>query len=148
MTSNRPPRSVDNSLVSPESLLVCATCHTAKHLIIESIQPHKPRLPGIVEVEYSCERCQSYSAHACSVGAINSLLNPNDASDEGTGVIQFGGEYIHCGEPMERTNSLAFMLDPSNNQSLEGPLGDRPPTVLQCHCGFHLELCSSKAERR
>ena len=139
MLSNHPVRSLDDSPVTPETGLVCATCHTAKHLIIESIQPHTPRLPGTVEVEYSCGRCQSYSAHACSVQAVATLLSHDAVIDDETNVINFGGQYLHCGEPMEYADSLTFPMNQSNNPSREDPVGDKPSAVLQCQCGFQLE---------
>lgn len=139
MLSNRPVRSLNDSVATPATVLVCAACHTAEHLISESIQPHTPGLPGTVEVEYSCGRCQSYSAHACSVQTVATLLNHETAIADETGVIKFGGQYIHCGEPMEYADSLTFPINQSNNPSREELLGDKPSGALQCQCGFQLE---------
>ncbi|WP_437772119.1 hypothetical protein [Arthrobacter sp. KNU40] len=61
------------------------------------------------------------------------------------GVLQFGGEFIHCGEPMQ--------ISGTGFHSVYAPMSTEDPAVdlldvylatkvLQCRCGFRMELPS------
>ena len=128
----------------PVTALECANCHTAKYLIIESIQQHRPKVPGLVEVEYSCGRCESYSAHTSSVQNVAKILNNSPVSLSGSGVLKFGDHYIHCGEPMEFAHFQS--LPPATpNRSLGAEISVAPLfSVLRCQCGFQLECAPPK----
>lgn len=124
--------------------LECPTCHTAEHLVIESIRQHVPRIPGIVEAKYSCGRCASYCAHATTVEDIARILNASAVKPSGAGVLKFGGTYIHCGEPMEYMDSLVLPAGtPAPALGAPGCGGATPMprriTVLRCACGFQVE---------
>ena len=131
---------LDEFIVDVEDSLECPVCHTSADLIIESLQPHQPRRPGMVEVEYSCGRCDSYSAHTASVQAVAKVLQNTPAVCDSSGVLKFGEHYIHCGEPMEDTNPLAApMPRPSNDPHAE-PHGAPLASMLRCQCGFHIQI--------
>ena len=144
MTIDPSPRRFDYGLFTddptdPATALECANCHTATYLIIESIQQHRPRVPGLVEVEYSCGRCESYSAHTSTVQNIAKILNNSTAGLSSSGVLKFGEHYIHCGEPMEFAHFQSLPPGTLNNSlGAEIPLAPLL-SVLRCQCGFQIE---------
>ncbi|WP_426998234.1 hypothetical protein [Pseudarthrobacter sp. N5] len=122
--------------------LWCAKCRTDDHLIIESMDALKPPETGMVQVSYTCVECDFFYAHAAAVPQVEAILNrpgPGAAS----GVLEFGGEYIHCGEPMHTAGSeLRSIYAPvTTEQSGEGVLDVYLRTrVLRCGCGFQMEI--------
>jgi hypothetical protein len=122
----------------------CGNCNTTDHLILDSIEPLDPPVEGLVDISYICVECDTFYAHpAVFLDAAAILNNRGDTS----GVLQFGGEYVHCGRPMELAGSV--------QRSVQAPiLTDRPEQdsaaelldvylttkVLQCSCGFRMEL--------
>lgn len=115
----------------PDQPLWCQSCGTNQYLMIETIESYAPFTPNLVEVAYTCAECDSFYAHPATVQQVAAVLNRPGVS---FGVLQFGGEYIHCGEPM-RTASNEMRT-----------LGDRPldiylrTRVLRCACGFQMEI--------
>ncbi|PTT68507.1 hypothetical protein [Arthrobacter sp. HMWF013] len=65
--------------------------------------------------------------------------------DELIDVLQFDGEYIHCGEPMHAAGSDLHSIyspvttEPAAQGVLEVYLSTR---VLRCGCGFQMEIPS------
>ncbi len=130
----------------PITALICAECHTAEYLIIESIHQHRPKVPGLVEVEYSCGRCESYSAHTSSVQNVATILNNSPASLSVSGVLKFGDHYIHCGEPMEFAHFQSLPPGtPNRSLGAEIPLAPLFP-VLRCLCGFQIECAPPRED--
>ena len=89
--------SSENSLSKKPSIM-CTQCHTPKHLILESLESCTPRVNGRVSVEYSCGNCESFYAHDVPVQDLAKFLHTESTS---SGILHFGGTYIHCGESME-----------------------------------------------
>jgi hypothetical protein len=61
----------------------------------------------------------------------------------GSAVLQFGGAYLHCGEPMSTAGSehRSIYVPVSTEQSVDGPLEVYLRTrVLRCRCGFQMEI--------
>ena len=57
------------------------------------------------------------------------------------GVLQFGGEYIHCGEPMkpQGTDLRSIYAPMHTDRPSAGPLEVHLRTkVLHCGCGFQM----------
>ena len=118
--------------------LICAACGTADDLIIEGIGGTIPAVAGFVSIEYSCLECGSFYGHDASVQQVAKLL---DAGVTSLGVLHFAYQFFHCGEPMEDiAEGLSGSGGPNGSQgglAAEMSTGIR---LLQCHCGFQLEV--------
>ncbi|WP_347110088.1 hypothetical protein AAHB33_05270 [Paenarthrobacter sp. S56] len=60
-----------------------------------------------------------------------------------SGLLKAGGEYIHCGEPMTFAKSSSRSIyTPITTEDQDDPLMDvyLETRVLQCACGFRMEL--------
>lgn len=120
-----------------EGGLNCTNCLTKKHLIIEAINPPESRTAGLVAIEYSCGKCEAYFAHEARVESVAKLLGK---SHSGTGVLQFGAHYIHCGEPMSRGRLKLTTLKVTDGDLVDAPGVAIPTTVLLCRCGFQMAI--------
>ncbi len=120
----------------------CGTCRTAEHVTMDSIEPLKPPVTGLVDVAYTCVVCDTFYAHPATFQDVAVILNQRGTV---SGVLQFGGEYIHCGEPMK--------ISGTGFHSVYAPMSTEDPAVdlldvylatkvLQCRCGFRMELPS------
>ncbi|WP_429387575.1 hypothetical protein [Paenarthrobacter sp. TE4293] len=67
---------------------------------IESLEPHAGEL--MVRVSYTCQACEASYAHNAAFHDVAAVLNRTGSV---TGLLQFGGVYFHCGEPMTFANS-------------------------------------------
>ncbi|MEV7605059.1 hypothetical protein AB0N65_06435 [Paenarthrobacter sp. NPDC089322] len=121
--------------------LKCRKCGSADHLdleTIESIAPHPGDL--LVSVSYTCLMCETSYAHTAAFHEVATVLNRNGTV---SGLLQFGGEYFHCGEPMQFARSSArSVYAPITTDDVDDGLLDvyLKTRVLQCHCGFRMEL--------
>lgn len=75
---------------------------TDRHLIIRSVT----NLPGfgadVVVVSYTCWRCGDFNEHPAQVADLSMVL----ARPEQTGgLLVFGDDYLHCGQPMQKAGS-------------------------------------------
>lgn len=122
----------------------CGNCNTTDHLILDSIEPLKSPVDGLVDISYTCVECDTFYAHTAVFLDAAAILNDRGNT---TGVLQFGGEYVHCGQPMELTGSEHRSLHAPI--LTDGPQGDPQAElldvylktkVLQCRCGFRMEL--------
>jgi hypothetical protein len=117
-----------------------AQCQTDEYLIIESIDTLRPPRMGLLDVAYTCVECDFFYAHTATVAGMAEVLNrPGQRS----GVLQFGGNYLHCGEPMTMTGSRQRSVHAALSTELtgEGPLEVYLRTrVLHCSCGFQMEI--------
>lgn len=120
----------------------CGHCGTAEHVILDSIEPLKPPSAEFVDVAYTCVECDMFYAHAATFQDLAAILNQRGTV---SGVLQFGGEFIHCGEPMQ--------ISGTGFHSVYAPMTTEDPAVdlldvylatkvLQCRCGFRMELPS------
>lgn len=120
----------------------CGQCGTAEYVILDSIEALTPPAAEFVDVGYSCLECGKSYAHAATFQDVAAILNQRGAV---SGVLQFGGEYVHCGEPMK--------ISGTGFHSLYAPMSTEDPTVdlldvylatkvLRCRCGFQMELPS------
>jgi hypothetical protein len=125
--------------------LQCPGCHTSRHLIIHSIETPTSAAPGMVAVTYTCGRCGRYYRHSASFRQAAAILNrpgPPPAAE----VLQFGGHYIHCGEPMRTAGSeLHSIYTPMTTEPEQTPEGAvlevyLRTQVLHCGCGFQMEI--------
>lgn len=120
--------------------LWCTQCQTDEYLIIESVDTLRPPRAGQLDVAYTCVECDFFYAHTASVGDVAVVLNrPGQPS----GVLQFGGNYLHCGEPMTMAGSRqrSLLATRSTELTREGPLDVYLRTrVLRCSCGFQIEI--------
>lgn len=122
--------------------LRCSACHTDTHLVIESIEVLSPPVPGMVAVSCTCTGCGRYQSQSATVPQIALILN-RPGPERTSPILQFGDEYIHCGEPMRLAGSdLHSIYSPlSTEQSSEDVLGVYLRTrVLRCVCGFQMEI--------
>jgi hypothetical protein len=122
--------------------LRCVNCGTDRHLTIHSIDTAPPPAQGLVTVTSTCEGCGDLHTQESSVAQVAAILNrpgPSQAAD----VLQFGGQYIHCGEPMHAAGTeLRSAYSPVTTETpaagvLEVYLNTR---VLRCGCGFQVEI--------
>jgi len=142
-TISQSPSSNETPQPSAEPIR-CGNCNTTDYLILDSIEPLKPPVDGLVDISYTCVECDTFYAHTAVFLDAATILN-----DRGNtiGVLQFGGEYVHCGRPMELAGSA--------HRSLQAPIRTDDPEqdpavdlldvylktkVLQCSCGFRMEL--------
>lgn len=118
----------------------CAGCATDEHLVIESIQALEPPRTGLVKASYTCVECDCFYAHSAAVAQVAAIVN---RPRQGPGLLQFGGAYLHCGEPMTAGGSehrgiyAAVSTEQSGDVPLEVYLRTR---VLRCRCGFQMEI--------
>ncbi|MBT2521174.1 hypothetical protein [Arthrobacter sp. ISL-28] len=122
--------------------LHCFDCHTDRHLVIESIEALWPSVRGMVAVWYTCTACGHSRTHPATVPQIALILN-RPGPEQISGILQFGGEYIHCGEPMHTAGSelRGIHTTLSTEQSSEDVLDVYLRTrVLHCVCGFQMEI--------
>lgn len=131
----------DEAHQPPDEPLWCKRCNTDKHLLVNSIQSHYPPAPNMVDVAYECHACSYAYQQVASVQRVALVLNRPGVSQ---GVLQFGGQYLHCGEPM-KTKSCEL-------RRIQAPLVLRPggqlrmyevlinTRILGCHCGFRMEI--------
>lgn len=134
------PRTPGSPSGSQGQRLWCTQCQTDEYLIIESIDTLRPPRTGLLDVTYTCVECDFFYAHTASVGSVAVVLN---RPGQGCGVLQFGGNYLHCGEPMmmagSRQRSVNAVL--STERTGEEPLDVYLRTrVLRCSCGFQMEI--------
>ena len=120
--------------------LWCTQCRTDEHLIIESIDTPRPPRTGLLDVAYTCVECDFFYAHTAAVARVAEALN---RAGQRSGVLQFGGHYLHCGEPMtlvgsgQRSVHATLSTELTGEGALEVYLRTR---VLCCGCGFQMEI--------
>ncbi|VXC08746.1 conserved hypothetical protein [Arthrobacter sp. 9V] len=125
----------------PAKGLACTRCGSNDRLnleTIESIEPHTGEL--MVWVSYTCVACDSSYAHNAPFHDVAVVLN---RSGNTTGLLQFGGAYFHCGEPMAFSESSArSVYAPMTTEDVDDGLLDvyLKTKVIQCRCGFRMEL--------
>ena len=120
--------------------LWCSRCGTDAHLAIESILALQPPRTGLVNAAYTCVDCGFFYSHTATVTQVAAVLNRPGAE---AAVLQFGGAYLHCGEPMSGAGSEQRGLysvasaEGFGDGSLDVYLRTR---VLRCRCGFQMEI--------
>ncbi len=120
--------------------LMCSQCGTDRNLALHSIETLNPPLEDLVKVGYSCSACGMHYLHRADVATVASVLNRDGSL---TNVLAFGGHYIHCGQPMEKTGSELRRLsapvstDKDQEETFDVYMSTR---VLHCRCGFQVEL--------
>ncbi|MDR6986081.1 DNA-directed RNA polymerase subunit RPC12/RpoP [Paenarthrobacter nitroguajacolicus] len=105
---------------------------------IESLEPHAGEL--MVRVSYTCQACEASYAHNAAFHDVAAVLNRTGSV---TGLLQFGGVYFHCGEPMTFANSSGRSVRaPLATEDADDGLLDvyLKTRVIQCRCGFRMEL--------
>jgi len=120
--------------------LICTKCGSDRHLALHSIAALTPPASGSVEVGYFCRTCRNHYLHQAGVVAVAAVLNRVRCRED---VLAFGGQYIHCGQPMQKTGSeLRRLYAPATtDQDLVDALDVYLTTqVLHCPCGFQMEL--------
>ncbi len=139
--------SMKNPLVPGDAIrphaepLRCRQCRSADHLdleTIESIDPHAGDL--MVWVSYRCLACEASYAHNAAFHDVAAVLN---RSGSVSGLLQFGGMYFHCGEPMTfAKSSTRSVYAPITTEDVDDGLLDvyLKTRVIQCRCGFRMEL--------
>ena len=118
----------------------CTECATDEHLVIESIQMLQPPRTGLVDAAYTCVGCGFFYAHPAAVARVAEIAN---RPMQGAGVLQFGGVYLHCGEPMAMRGPehRSIYAPASIEQFGDVPLDVYLRTkVLRCGCGFQMEI--------
>ena len=139
--SAQPESRVPDEAHQPDDPLWCTRCNTDQHLVVDSIQSHYPPSPNTVDVAYECHACNYSYDQTATVQRVAVVLNRPGVSQ---GILQFGGQYLHCGEPM-RTSSCEL-------RRIQAPLVLKPggqlrmyeviinTRILGCPCGFHMEI--------
>jgi hypothetical protein len=120
--------------------LWCTGCGTDLHLALHSIAALDPPAGAFVEVGYSCGTCRRHYLHRADVAAVAAALSRLASSED---VLAFGGQYVHCGRPMQKTGSeLRRLTAPAfTDRAIEDALDVYLTTqVLHCPCGFQMEV--------
>ncbi|MDQ0867957.1 hypothetical protein QFZ70_000430 [Arthrobacter sp. V1I9] len=120
--------------------LLCTKCGADRNLALHSIAALAPPSDGFVEVSYSCRTCSLHYLHRADVTAVAAVLHGVRSSED---VLAFGGQYVHCGRPMQKTGSeLRRLSAPAfTDQAMENALDVYLTTqVLHCPCGFQMEV--------
>ncbi len=122
----------------PGDRLWCSECRTDEHLIVDSIEALHPPQDGLVDVSYTCIECDYFYGHPASIHDVAAVLNRHGQM---MGVLQFGGEYFHCGTPMTSVSSGTSSI-PGEELSLRHTIHDvhLPTRLLRCGCGFQMEV--------
>lgn len=120
--------------------LMCGNCGTDRHLIIRSVTELPGLGPDVVLVSYTCGRCGTFNEHPARVADLTMVLaGPAHTGD----LLIVGDDYLHCGEPMQKAGSeLRRLAVPLSTEHGAGNALDVyfSTRVLQCVCGFRLEL--------
>ncbi|MFJ4210077.1 hypothetical protein ACIPY2_16615 [Paenarthrobacter sp. NPDC089675] len=131
----------DEAHQPPDEPLWCSHCNTDQHLVVDSIQSHYPPMPNMVDVSYECLACKYSYEQLASVQKVAVILNRPGTQQ---GVLQFGGQYLHCGNPMKtRSCELRRIQAPlalgvgKAEQLYEVYINTR---ILGCTCGFRMEI--------
>ncbi|WP_347109268.1 hypothetical protein AAHB33_01340 [Paenarthrobacter sp. S56] len=131
----------DEAHQPPDEPLWCSRCNTDQHLVVDSIQSHYPPMPNMVDVTYECVACKYSYEQLASVHKVAVILNRPGLQQ---GVLQFGGQYLHCGNPMKtRSCELRRIQAPlalgvgKPEQIYEVYINTR---ILGCTCGFRMEI--------
>ncbi|KRE72694.1 hypothetical protein [Arthrobacter sp. Soil762] len=137
ITTNTAP---DGATTLPTHRPWCSGCRSPEHLMLESISPVRPPATDIVDVAYTCVECDSFYAHPVSVVDAARILDRRAAADS---VLQFGGDYMHCGQTMTTTGTTQRRLH--TPLRTDGPAEDLLEVylrtqVLHCLCGFQMEI--------
>ncbi len=125
----------------PPKALSCGRCGSNDRLkleTIESIEPHAGELA--VWVSYTCQACEASYAHSAPFRDVAAVLN---RSGNASGLLQFGGQYFHCGGPMAFAESSArSVYAPMTTEDVDDGLLDvyLKTRVIHCRCGFRMEL--------
>jgi hypothetical protein len=120
--------------------LICTKCGSDRHLALHSIAALAPPAGGSVEVGYACQTCGRHYLHRADVVAVAAVLNRVRSQEV---VLALGGQYVHCGRPMQKTGSeLRRLSAPAfTDQAMEDALDVYLTTqVLHCPCGFQMEV--------
>ena len=120
--------------------LTCRGCGHDQDLALHSVAALTPASPVMVEVTYTCRACKQTYRRRADVAAVAGLLSRESNADD---VLAFGGNYIHCGQPMQKTGSeIRRLTAPSfTDRWIEDDLDVYLTTqVLHCPCGFQIEL--------
>ncbi|MFE4196133.1 hypothetical protein ACFRJ9_09735 [Paenarthrobacter sp. NPDC056912] len=131
----------DEAQQPPDEPLWCARCNTDQHLLVNSIQSHYPPVPNVVDVSYECLACRFSYRKLASVQKVAVVLNRPGITQ---GLLQFGGQYLHCGEPMKTKSCELRRIQAS--LSLSHGVRERlyevyiNTRILGCHCGFRMEI--------
>lgn len=122
----------------PGDRLWCSECRTDEHLIVESIEALHPPRDGMVDVSYTCVECDYFYGHPATVHDVAAVLNRHGQM---VGVLQFGGEYFHCGAPMMSVSSGTSSIS-GEELSARHTIHDvhLPTRLLRCGCGFQMEV--------
>ena len=118
--------------------LWCSECQTDEHLIVESIEALHPPQDGMVDVSYTCVECDHFYAHPAGVHDVAGVLNRHG---QVLGVLQFGGEYFHCGTPMASVSSgtsSIYGTELGRHRTIHDV--HLPTRLLRCGCGFQMEV--------
>lgn len=136
----------------PSEPLRCLNCGNGARLevtAIDALDAGSPFAgsPFMVAVTFTCSKCRVPSTLDADVAEVARILNrPGNTS----GVLAFGGHYIHCGRPMvpvgnERRSVQASYSDRPVPEALSVYLSTR---VLRCACGFQIEIPDGRAAAR
>lgn len=94
----------------------------------------------LVHVVYACTACGSFHAHTAAFRQVATLLNHSNAVP---GLMHFGGLYLHCGIPMAPAGTAHRIIQailPDGTMEAALPDVELTTEILQCKCGFRLEL--------
>ncbi|MFJ5956162.1 hypothetical protein ACIQC5_09405 [Paenarthrobacter sp. NPDC092416] len=131
----------DEAHQPPDEPLWCARCNSDQYLLVDTIQSHYPPIPNVVDVAYECRACQYSYEQTATVHRVALILNRPGKTP---GVLQFGGQFLHCGEPMKTKSCELRRI-----QAPIGPTSDGRERiaevyintrVLGCACGFRMEI--------
>jgi hypothetical protein len=117
----------------------CGGCASDEYLRIDSLTVLN-RQHGTLAVAFSCTRCGASGFLETAPEFVAAVLARSSAGGD---VVHINGSYIHCGEPMSKSDpELRYAFQPVI--TLEMPadvLGIYLQTmVLRCRCGFQMEL--------
>ncbi|AMB39014.1 hypothetical protein A5N17_00710 [Arthrobacter sp. D2] len=130
----------DEAHQPPDEPLWCSRCDSDQFLRVNSIQSHYPPAPNMVNVSYECAACRYIYSQLASVQKVAIIVNRPGSPQ---GMLKFGGQYLHCGEPMKtrscelRRIEATLALGKGQPQSYEVHLNTR---ILGCKCGFRMEI--------
>lgn len=101
--------------------------------------PPSPTSGNSVAVFFTCTGCGQSYCHVAAADRFAGTLNVTAGSRE---VLAFSGQYIHCGQAMQKTGSAVLRIDGRISEDEFPNARDAclEIRVMECPCGFRLDL--------
>lgn len=119
----------------------CTPCATNRYLALESVQTMHSPAARLVDVAYTCTACLHFYSHPVTAAQAGLLM---ECFSRGVEILQIGGVYFHCGEPLPTVAygqcSIRLSGSTENSSEKEQQALSLGTKLLRCGCGFQMEI--------